>query len=310
MNRFIVCTKRILSKRMYLILILLMLVMTAIYKVLPSKSKTTDIKVALYIEDTSSYATALQQELEEAATLYTFYYTQSTDELIHDVQSGYAECGYVFPEGFFQSYRSGTGCDKAILYETPSTTLSATISESLFHYIFKVTAPDILIDIAGYPEYEQELKDGMLTYMSGDDVFHMSSATEGEFNFRDMEYHVELPVKEFACLFTLFAALFGLLLHMQDKERKIYLALSKGETFQIQTTLILAAMLPIVITGILTNLIAYGTDTLPSLCVVALGSFLFSTFLSVVIKKSSWLTKILPIFLFVAIAYFFITSLI
>ena len=51
MNRFIAAEKRILARRLYLFLIGLLLLLTVIYKLLPEKSKTTDIKVALYLED-------------------------------------------------------------------------------------------------------------------------------------------------------------------------------------------------------------------------------------------------------------------
>lgn len=310
MNRFIVSLKRILNKKMYLVMILLLIAMTITYKCLPSSKKTTDIKVALCFNDQDIHVPALKSELDNATTLYTFYYVDSKEKLIKDVQSGYAECGLYFPDGFFVGYMSGSAEPKAELYEVPATTLSATISESVFHYVFKVASPDMLLEIVHEQSLNKELKERMLEYMSGDEVFQMSSATEGEFEFKDMDFHIELPVKEFACLFTIFAALFGLLLHMQDKEKNIYLVLSKGEVFGIQTTLIIASMLPIVITGFITNLIAYGTSTLLYLCVITIGSFIVTTLLSFIIKKSTILTKVLPIILLIAIAYFFVTSLI
>ena len=79
----------------------ILLVLTAIYSLLPAKSQSTEIRVAVCLEDQSSYAGQFRQELDASTSLYQFYYVQNSDAVIRDVQSGDAECGYVIPEHFF-----------------------------------------------------------------------------------------------------------------------------------------------------------------------------------------------------------------
>ena len=65
MNRLIVAWKRILHRKLYWCMLGVLLILTGIYALLPAKSQSTEIRVAVYLEDTSAYTTHLQQNLEQ-----------------------------------------------------------------------------------------------------------------------------------------------------------------------------------------------------------------------------------------------------
>lgn len=306
MNRFLASEKRILRKRLYLFLLCLLFLLTVIYKLLPEKSRTTDIKVAIALEDDCEYAASLKQALETASSLYHFYYVEASEDAMTDVQSGFAECGFIVPEGFFSSYINGTGDVKISMLETPSTTLSAPICETLFHYIFKICSPQILIDCVGDSALNEELKERMDAYVNGDTIFQMTSLTQGSYDFETIRYHMELPVYEFACLLLLFSGLFGLMLFIRDRERGIYIALKSIEQLGIECSVLLAAILPAFTIGLLATLIVYKTAKLAALLTVTAIAFFLPVLLSLFIRKSTTVAKLLPILLFVAILYFFI----
>lgn len=284
----------------------ILLVLTAIYSLLPAKSQSTEIRVAICLEDESSYAAAFRQELDTGTSLYQFYYVPDSAVLIHDVQAGDAECGYVVPEHFFDGYIAGTGDPKLQQYETNAGTLSPAICETVFLSIFKATSPQILVDTVGDTSLSDELKNRMQEYMNSDTIFRMSSVTSGAYDYKENTYRIQLPVYECTCVLVLFAALFGLMLFLQDKERGIYIALSDRRRSGILCTTLCAAILPISLIGMLCNGITYGTATLLQVALVSLIAYLLSLGLSVFIKKSRTLVKLIPVLLLIAIAYFFV----
>ena len=90
MNRMIVAFKRILKRKLYIGMLTALIIMTIVYQLLPAKSQSTEILVAVYMEEQDSYTTALRNELDQSSSLYHFYYTDSPSELINDVQAGKA----------------------------------------------------------------------------------------------------------------------------------------------------------------------------------------------------------------------------
>mgnify|MGYP004610201779 FL=1 len=306
MNRMIVAFKRILKRKLYIGMLTALIIMTIVYQLLPAKSQSTEILVAVYMEEQDSYTTALRNELDQSASLYHFYYTDSPSELINDVQAGKAECGFVVPENFFADYINGSGIVKIALYETPAGTLSAAISETFFHYIFKTASPQILVDTINDSALDEKLQQKMQEYMNSETIFRMSSTTNGAYDYKENTYRMMLPIQEFTCLLAIFSCLFGLMMFLQDRERGIYIALSANRIRGIQYTTLSASILPVYIIGIICNLIAYGTTTLPFVSLISIGAFAFSIILSLFIKKSQTLAKILPILLLFSILYFFI----
>lgn len=309
MNYLIVSLKRMLSRKLYLGLLLFLMALTILYQLLPVQSRSTEIRAAVCLEDDSSYTDALKKELHDSASLYQFYYVSSKDSLIEDVQSGYAECGFYVPESFFEQYIAGTCENKIEQYETPESTLSATICETLFHFIFKVTSPQILVNTIGDSSLNAELETRMHEYMTSDTIFRMSSVTNGAYDYKENSYRMNLPIREVSCLLLLFSVLFGLMIFFEDRERGIYIALPARQQFSIQCAMLCASILPAYTIGMGCNLIAYGTAHLLDVSLVAVLSTLFATSLSFVLKKSRTLAKLLPLLLFLAIVYFFLSYL-
>ena len=230
-----------------------LLILTGIYALLPAKSQSTEIRVAVYLEDTSAYTTQFKEELDASASLYQFYYVDASTDVIRDVQAGDAECGFVLPDGFFSGYIAGSGEPKISLYETSASTLSSAISETFFHYIFKVASPQILVDTIDDAALSEDLKSRMQTYMDSDTIFRMSSVTDGAYDYKENTYRIQLPIFECTCLLILFASLFSLMLFLQDQERGIYIALSGRRRYSILCTGLLAGILPIYGIGMLCN---------------------------------------------------------
>ncbi len=310
-NRFYVFTKRILAHKIYLAMLALIIVLTAVYTLLPQTSRSADIKVALYSEESAEHTKALLAGLEELHSLYAFYTVDTMDTLLHDVKSGYAECGYMIPAGFFENYIDGYAETVQITqYTTPSTTLGATINETLFSCIFKLCAGDILTLGVNIHDYDTELTERLANYLNGDEIFRMQDTTSGTFSFDTLVYKIKLPVYEMCFVFLLFAALLGLLLYQQDKERNIYIGLSSITRIEIRCISILTAMLPILMVSLLSAFIMHLSLT--QIMHLILCGILFFTgvlLLGLIIRKSTHLTKVLPLIVLISIISSFISTL-
>lgn len=309
-NRLIVFTKRMLSKKLYIFILLLLPVLTIVYKAIPNKQKTADIKVAIYCEDSSKYYDSVIDKLLNASNLYTFYETDTSDALINDVKSGRAECGYIIPDNFFSNYIIGNTDAKIKLYEIPSTTLSAAITDTLFSKIFDVCEKDILTFAVNKPEYNNELIERYLSYTNGDSIFQLQNTERKPFSYENLIYKIELPIYETAVIIIIFAGLLGLLNYMKDAESGIYISLNKVEGFGIKSINIIVALIPITLVGFICTTITFGLSS-TSLSTLLLCPFVyvFDLILNIFIRKSTLLEKVLPLLLLISTVIAFVNQL-
>lgn len=311
-NRFIALTKRILSKKIYILILVLLVVLTGVYNMLPAKSQSADIKVALYCKDEGDYFNELTACLDQLNSIYTFYIVDSEEKLLEDVKSGYAECGYLIPNGFFKDYVSGVAWDNPMqLYVTPSSTFHAVINETMFSSILNVCAEDTLLYAVKTPRWNRELATGLEYYRNSQDVFTISDTTSGEFTFESMIYHINLPVVETVSVILIFSGLLGLLLFLHDKERKMYVSLNHKELRKIKLLTITTSMIPVTVISCLSLAISYGAGMYVIFGILlSVSSSLLAIFLGLFIRKSTLLEKVLPLIMLTALIAVFIKTII
>ncbi|MBE5952668.1 MAG: ABC transporter permease [Lachnospiraceae bacterium] len=311
-NRFIALTKRILCRKMYISILLTMVLLTGIYKLLPAKSQSADIKVAMFSEDSTGYYDSLVSYLGDINSIYTFYTVDTEEQLLKDVKSGYAECGYLIPDGFFQAYVAGTAWDNPVsLYVTPASTFHAVINETFFSAMVSVCAEDILLYAVDNPTWNQELKDGLDFYRNSPEVFTIADTTSGEFTFENMMYHIDLPMVEIVSVLLLFSGLLGLLLFLHDSEKNIYVALPNSEILQVRTLSILTSIIPVAIIGIICLYVTFGFGLYVIFSLVAaVISFVIAMLLGIIIRKSTLLEKVLPLIMLTALIAVFLKTII
>lgn len=311
LNRFSVFTKRILAHKLYIFMLAVIVLLTGIYKLLPDKSQSTDIKVAVLSEDPSDYVVLTMAEIVRSNSIYTFYLVEDEQELLRDVKSGYAECGFRIPNGFFTDYIKGyAGANPMFLYKTPSGALSSAIAETWFANMYQIVAEDILLEATNLPEYNRELIERYHYYTDSDEIFQMKNVTEDVFSFETMVYRIQLPVYEITLLLILFSGLLGLLLFEQDVEKCTYLALGKRDLLQIKALSVGTAVLPMLTIGLVSTLIINGFSK--QLLLLLLGGmivFIFTILLSFFIRKSTLLAKVLPLIMLISILGVFVKSI-
>ncbi len=308
-NRFFVFSKRILSKKIYIAMLLLILTITAAYVLLPEKKQTSTIRVGIFCGYDTPYISDVFDALEDINSIYEFYQVENTNTLINDVKSGYAHCGFAIPDNFFEEYIKGNYKYKIVLYDSPSSTLSSAISETFFSCILKVCARDILLHTVNMPEYNTELTASLMDYMYSDSIFTIESLTNGIYNYKTETYKINIPIYEISLILILFSGLLGLLTFMTDKERNIYIALPGNVIEGIKFTNILTSLLPVYICCNISLLITGEAAMILTLFLYTIIVIAVSFVVDFIIRKSTLLLKVLPLIMLISIVCIFVKGL-
>lgn len=309
-NRLTVFYKRIFSKKTYLIMLIVLIVLTVTYKLLPAQKKTADIKVAIYHQENSYYSDALYECFSDNNTLYNFYPVNSMEELTSEVKSGKAECGFYIPKDFYINYIKGIKDTPIIMYDTPSASLSSAICETLFSCILSICSPEILTVAVDATEHNDELISRMKGYIQGDEIFHIESLSDGSFSLEEETYHLDIPVYEIGITLITFSALLGLLIYLQDLEKGIYVSLESKALASIKCISIFTAISPMLFITMVCNIILSGTSAVLNILTVGLIVLVATLLLSLIIRKSTLLNKVLPLVMLICTVVIFVGGLI
>ncbi len=143
--RNLCCTmKRVLKKPLYIVLLLLFPLLTVFF--LCSDPKESRLCVALYTESESGFSKEITQELLSREGVYHFYIADSKEVLYQDVISGYAECGYIFPENLREQLDSGRKKNLVDLVVSSTTTMDKITNEIVYSELFELYSLCILED--------------------------------------------------------------------------------------------------------------------------------------------------------------------
>ena len=310
LNRFTVQTKRFFAHPLYVFMLALIVLMTITYVLLPAKEQSAAIRVGIYNADDSELGKKAVAALLVDDSLYTFYECNSEDDLKYDITSGYSECGYVIPAGFFDSYVKGSYDNPVQLYDMPKSTLTLPINERFFSCIFSVCAPYIA-ELAIAP-YGIEADYGKIydEYTKSDKVFRLEPVTKDSYRFESGVYKLDVPVAQTSIVLLVLSGLIAQFMFLTDRESGKYTMIKKSELLSLSFIMSLAAILPVLATGIIACLIMYGVGT-KLLLVLVTGTVMLpvSVLLSQALKKSTLFVKALPLIVLISIVLSFVLTL-
>lgn len=305
-NKLSALTKRIINKKVYPILLILLLALALIYRMIPGSEKGTEIIVGICVDDKSSeHYQPFMDKMNEANSLYEFEYVDSEDELKKKVQNNTFESGVYIPKGFFADFIKGdnkANNTRIKCYTSPSSTFGNVTLDSVYVAVFTSINEDILCDIYPVDGQEDKLRERYDKYAHGDRVFSLVDITQEEYEYESKIYDINIPVFELSLILVMLSALFGLLAFMKDNERGIYLGLVKMKQFEIKSLTVLSYVIPTVVSGLVANAISYAGKTggeyllkAGYVLLTAAIAFAVSFLLNLIIKKSNLLTKLLPL---------------
>ena len=309
-NRMIVCGKRMLSQKLYILLLFSVVVLTAAYRLTPPKNKEAVIRVGLCFEEPSELSDALSSSLADPSNLYRFYTVKEKDLLLADVKRGYAECGYYFPKEFFEDYIAGTTGHKVIQYALPASVLSASINETVFSHLLTLTGGEIAATSIPAPELADALKSAMRIYLKGETIVKISAVTDGAYQPEITKHRLPLPIFELLIFMVVLITLLSQLTYLMDAESGRYTVLDGRGRMMLRFLLFFTAILPVLLLGTVSLLITEaGLKSLSVFWLACLIACPVALLVSTCIKKSISLLKMLPFTVLLTLVFLFMNTL-
>ncbi len=313
-NRFIVMLKRTVLQPVYIGMLAALLLLGVLYMLLPNQSRSLDIPVAVYCEDTSPEAQALMEQLTGKKSAIRFYTVQDMETLKTEVVSGHANSGFYIPAHYVEEVSMGAYEKKITEYVTESTIIPRVVYESLysrlFYYVCYGAVLETLGRTNGIDAPKEELSEKLSqVYQSFDQkqaLFSSNIAENEAGEIMKEELPVELPIKKMAGLFIFIAAIIGAGAYIRDKENHLYLLLSLRDRTELRLVHVLVSILPLAVTGFLMIVLTGVQPVLPALTetllyvpVVAVYAILFG----ICFRSSKAFNRFLPVWLVLTIIF-------
>ncbi len=144
MGVYLICWKQyfIKFKSWILIFTLGMLAMRIYFYINPVEDEVQGIAVGVCAEDEKGEE--LLEKLESVEGIFRFQDYQNEEEMIRQIENGTLECGYVFPEGFYENILRGRTVRQITLYCSPASSAHKISYEVVFSELFEILSEDIL----------------------------------------------------------------------------------------------------------------------------------------------------------------------
>ena len=105
----------------------------------PVEDEVQGIAVGVCAEDEKGKE--LLEKLESVEGIFRFQDYQNEEEMIRQIENGTLECGYVFPEGFYENILRGRTVRQITLYCSPASSAHKISYEVVFSELFEILSP-------------------------------------------------------------------------------------------------------------------------------------------------------------------------
>ncbi|MEY8338301.1 ABC transporter permease [Lachnospiraceae bacterium 62-35] len=203
------------------------------------KKESQGLAIALYVEGMNpgkkvekaageGHGESLEQKtavaLTELSGAFSFYICGTLEELKADVETGKAECGYVFPKDLRERLRENDFRRCITLYSSPATVLDFMSEEVVFSTLMEVYAPEILIDYSKEQGWDtkavQELYE---EYSSNGSTFSFQYESEGGGEAEENSLAMTFPVRGIGAVFLFVTGIFAVSSLAEDEKKGLFL---------------------------------------------------------------------------------------
>ena len=305
--------KHLLKLPIIALLLLLIPAATFIIGFLPPSASASDVTVGIYFEDAGEELTSLMRErlLNETSGSFIFTEYNDTGLMLHDIQTGHLECGYIFDRSFSDALASGRLKNSVKVCHTPSSMLLSAVNEIVFANIIRLSGYEVLdeyIEVDGIDEATQEeLREYMYSsyeaYCTSGDTFHLDIVTTDNISINDEasdSLMVTFPLRGLLAILIFLAAMTGCISWLKDRESGLFAP--RPRSFYI-LSMIMYPLLPALLFTLCCELALFiGGAAYPPVTelIYSVRYILIVTIFSNIcylLKKSSTVTSLVPVLL-------------
>ncbi len=242
MKQLLLCNilfiKRAFRRLSFLILLILIPILSILYKNNVTKHSSPNITAGIFLENETDYANNI---IDRIATQYgsvRFEKCRDIETLKKRVMTGVYECGYYFPSDFDEMLIASDMQDLITVYTSPATMTVSLANEYVYSEIFREYVFNRLIeyirtdavfkdsDLSGI---EELLRPAYDEYINSDATFSfefMNSKSEVTDNSKLYTSFSLASVNGLLSMFVMFAGFMGVLNLYKDNKRGIFFAFS------------------------------------------------------------------------------------
>ncbi len=262
--------------------------------------KSDTISIAIYCENPDTFTQNCLEELTHISSFH-FYKAESLSSLEAQVSSGYAECGYVFPDNFHAILLNGNPKRQITLYTSPSTLFASLSKEVVFACIFRSFAKDIGISYIKTSPIFDSIRENAIpmfslqyqSYLNGTEdtpLFHLIYETISTTKPVPPTF-VPMPIRGIFAVLLFINALTATIQTLEDKRKKLPISLfsSIAVSFLFLT---LSGWFTLCLTK---NYTSFLQESLTALFYFTL-LYIFCSLFSYLCKNTSFITASIPFF--------------
>lgn len=309
---FLLSCKRVLKRPFFLLLLLL--IPAGMWLFHNEETKGTDkISIALCTEG-DSFNERVADELMRSASSFEYYRCGTKEELMDDVMSGRAECGYIFPSGLLKKLENGTHKRAVTVVTAPSTVTAKLASEAVFAGMFRVYGGRLLEGYAGKGEPFQdfqadvawaELEPLFQEYLENGSTFSFEYGTEDGSVMKTDTAKAAFPVRGIVAIFVFVMGLAAAVTAGEDEQNGLWKGVRSGRkqiymAAQVAAPVFLSCLSALVCLYVSGNAVGFLRE---SATLLLYGIFIafFSWILLRLLKNPLLLSGLIPFFIILSL---------
>lgn len=302
-------------KNIVLVIFLIGLPLSAfIISHIPKALESGTPRIGIVLQDADPISVSTANKLFSDSSVMEFYASTSVDELYNSIENGDTDCGYVFSKGLTTKLdsKSFKGC--ITLIKSSSDFISSISNEVVFSALFYGYGKNIASNFIQDNPLFSSVKTSALKmyaekydyYVNGAATFHIDFDTLTNNGDIDTLTAIEVekssfPIRGVLAILIFIAGLFGCVQWLKDSENGVFAPMSYS--FQ-HISRILYIMIPTILfaTSALITIYLAGVQVslgveFKSMSLYILLIMAFGLLLSYIIRKSTLLISLLPVFI-------------
>lgn len=305
-------TKRQLKSIFFLFILLLIPVTAFVTARMEGFNETEEIRVALYARDNDELAANTINDLLKDTDCYIFYLCASEEDLIQAVQTGEAECGYIFVENITNRVAKEKYKNNIIQVKKTGSFLADSINETIFSSFFKFFTREMMLNyVKNSEKFSQMDQEGLVQldgtydyYLNDNGTFHVEFKMLGDgTDFLETEIieteDMTFPLRNVMSVLVMLGAVLGVLNWQMDKEAGVFAPMKYdfvtiSRPLYVAIPTVLLAVCAFCSMAVSRTMEFYGREfaVMAAYVILLTATGVLATY---VIRKSTWIVSALPV---------------
>lgn len=238
---FVLSCKRQLKKiSFFVILFMIPILLTAVSGM--EQAESEGIRIALY--GTKGLGMETAEKLESFSGAFSFYMAESEEQLKQDVETGRAECGYVFPDDLEERMKENDFRRCIQIYSSPSSVLGPLTEEVVFSAMIEEYSPRVLSDYGESLGWDtEETRRLYEKYLSNGSTFSFEYESASGGAAEENTFSMTFPGRGIGAVLLFITGIFAASGLAEDEKKGLFLSISQSKRWKYCFLGILAPVL-------------------------------------------------------------------